>query len=553
MVKVDISHRTLEHFVGKRITHDELEALLFTLGYELENVDGDVWTVDITADRPDLVSTAGIARLLKSYLGLASGLPNYTVKKNDYRVVINPNVQHVRPYTVAAVVKGLQLTEDSLKEIIGIQEKLHATFGRQRKKVAIGIYPLDKIIWPISYFAEDPKKISFIPLDFEKQLRADEILEQHPTGVTYKHLLADMQLYPFFMDAKKQVLSMPPIINSQHLGKVTPQTRDIFIECSGHDFHAQNIILNILVALLADMGGTLYAVTLEYGPKKLITPYLVAEKMAVPLALFERILGIILTHGPLKELLGKMQYGLEKIDDKHIYVLIPAFRGDIWHPVDVVDDVVRAYGINKLELSKKPVATTGGTTKRVQTEEQIADLLIGLDMLQTFTFALTTRVDQFTKMNLPQQEHISLGKTADESANMIRCWLLPELMKLLYHNKSRSYPQKLFEINFVVEPDEHADVRSRNVLKFSGVLCDEKVSFTDARQTVEYVLDRLNVGYAWQETEHSSFIPGRVAKLVVDSKEIGFCGEVHPQVLENWGLQLPVIGFELDLDKLFPF
>ena len=551
MVKVDISHRMLEQFVGKRITHDELEALLFTLGYELEHVEGDVWTIDITADRPDLVSTAGIARLLKSYLGLASGLPNYTVKKSDYRVVINPNVKHVRPYTVAAVVKGLQLTEESLKEIIRIQEKLHATFGRQRKKVAIGIYPLDKITWPISYFAEDPKKIQFIPLDFDRSLRADEILEQHPTGISYKHLLADMQQYPFFMDARRQILSMPPIINAQQLGKVTTQTQDVFIECSGHDFHAQNIILNILVALLADMGGSIHAVTLEYGPKKLLTPHLVAEKMAVPLSLFEKVIGITFTHDQLQTLLKKMQYGVEKLDDKHIHVLIPSFRSDIWHPVDVVDDVARAYGVNNLPFSQKPVATTGGTTKRVQIEEQITDLLTGLGFLQTFTFALTTREDQFTKMQLPQQEHISLGKTADESVNMVRCWLLPELLKVLYHNKSRSYPKKLFEVNYAVEADAQADVRSKNVLKFSGVLCDEKISFTDARQVVEYVLDRYGLNYVWQETEHASFIPGRVAKLVVDSKDVGFCGELHPQVLENWGLQLPIVGFEIDLDRLF--
>ncbi len=551
MVKIDVSHRMLEHFAGKRLTRDELEELLFTLGYELDQVEGDIWTIDITADRPDLVSAAGLGRLLKSYLGLAPGLSNYLVKKSDYRVVINPNVKHVRPYTVAAVIKGLQFTEDTLKELIRIQEKLHATFGRQRKKVAIGIYPLDKIAWPISYFAEDPKKIKFIPLDFDTSLRADEILEKHPAGITYKHLLQDTQQYPFFMDAKKQILSMPPIINSQHLGKVTTHTRDVFIECSGHDFHNQNIILNILVALLADMGGSISSVTLEYGPKKLVTPHFVSEKMAVPLTLIERVLGMTFTHGQLQELLKKMQYGIEKIDQQHAHVLIPAFRSDIWHAVDVVDDLARAYGLNNFPLSQKHVATTGGTTKRVQIAEQITDLLVGLGMHEMFTFALTSRDDQFTKMQLPQQEHISLGKTTEDSINMVRCSLLPELLKVLYHNKSRTYPQKLFEVNYIVEPDEHADVKSRNALHFSGALCAEKVSFTDARQVIEYVLDKYGIAYTWSETEHDSFIPGRVAKLVVHDKDIGFCGEVHPQVLENWGLQLPVVGFEIDLDKLF--
>ncbi len=553
MVKVDISHQLLNKFVGKLLSKEELGELLFSLGYELESAEGDSLSIDITAERPDLISTAGLARLLKAYLGIQKGLPQYAAKKSDYTVLVNPNVKHVRPYTVAAVVKGLQFDDTRIKELIRIQEKLHATYGRGRKKAAIGIYPLEQITWPISYFAEDPKKVKFIPLDFAEPLTGQEILEKHPTGITYKHLLQDMTQFAFFMDSKQQILSMPPIINAQRLGKVTERTRDVFIECSGHDFQALNHLLNILMAILADMGGTLYAVTLQYGPKKIITPHLVAEQMAVPLSLIQQLLGLKLSHEQLRSLLERMQYGIEKFDTEHVHVLIPAFRSDIWHPVDVVDDVARAYGFNNLEPSFTHVETMGETTQHVHFQEQITDLLVGLGMHQTTSFALTNREYQFTKMLLPQQEHISLDKTAEESVNMIRLWLLPELMKCLELNRSHGYPQKLFEVNYVVEPDASKDVLSENVLKFSGVLCDEKATFTDARQTVEYVLDKYHLDYQWKETEHSSFIPGRVAKLVAAGQDVGFCGEVHPQVLENFGLQMPVVGFEIDLEKLFSF
>ncbi len=553
MVKVEVSHQSLNKFVGKSLSHKELEDLLFSLGYELESVEGDLLSIDITAERPDLVSTAGLARLLKAYLGIQKGLPQYVVKKSDYSILVNPNVKHVRPYTVAAVVKGLQFDDARIKELIRIQEKLHATYGRGRKKAAIGVYPLEQISWPISYFAEDPKKVKFIPLDFAEPMTGQEILEKHPTGITYKHLLQDMSHFAFFMDARKHILSMPPIINAQRLGKVTEKTKDVFIECSGHDFQALNHLLNILVTILADMGGSISAVTLQYGTKKIVTPHLVAERLAVPLSLIKRLLGIELRQNDLRLLLERMQYGVEKFDTEHVHVLIPAFRTDIWHPVDVVDDAARAYGFNKLEPSFTHVETIGETTQHVHLQEQITEFLVGLGMQQTYSFALTNRDYQFTKMLLPQQEHISLGKTTEESVNMIRLWMLPELMKCLAFNRSHGYPQKLFEVNYVVEPNSNKDVQCKNVLKFSGVLCDEKVTFTDARQTVEYVLDKYHIEYQWKEMEHASFIPGRVARLVVHGKDVGFCGELHPQVLENFGLQMPVVGFEVNLDTLFSF
>ncbi|MBI1973138.1 phenylalanine--tRNA ligase subunit beta [Candidatus Woesearchaeota archaeon] len=551
MVKVEISHQLLNKVVGKTLLKEQLEETLFSLGYDLENVEGDLLTVDITAERPDLVSAAGLGRLLKAYLGLKKGLSQYLVKKSDYSIVINPNVKHIRPYTVAAVVRGLKLDDATIKELIRIQEKLHATYGRGRKKAAIGIYPLEKITWPITYFAEDPRKMKFVPLDFSESMSGMEILERHPTGITYKHLLQDLQQFAFFMDARKQVLSMPPIINAQQLGKVTATTKDVFIEVSGHDFSALNVILNILVALMHDMGGSIYGITLHYGQKKLVTPHLVAEKMQVPLKDMKKVLGLDLSYEQVKELLERMQYGVEKVDKEYAHVLVPPFRSDVWHAVDVLDDVARAYGFNNFKPIFTHVETLGGTTKRVQVQEEIIDLLVGLGMHQTMTFGLTNKDYQFAKMLLAEQDHIPLGKTAEESINMVRLWLLPELMKVLEQSRSRTYPQKLFEINYVVEPDKERDVVSKNVLKFAAVLCEENVTFTNVRQIVEYVLDKYHLPYTWKETEHPSFIPGRVAAVVVDEKEVGFCGELHPQVLEHFGLQMPVAGFELDIDKIF--
>src|SRR3989344_4866470 len=220
MVILETTFKELNKSVGKKLAKQELDEILFNLGFELETVENDNIKVEITPDRPDLLSTQGLARLLKAYLGIKPGLQEYKIKKSNFKIIVDKSVEKIRPYTVAAIIKNLNLDYEKIKEIINIQEKLHNTFARKRKKTSIGIYPLENISPPITYLAEKSDKIKFVPLDFEKELTGKEILEKHPTGIKYADLLKSYDKYPIFVDSKNKVLSMPPIINSQELGKV---------------------------------------------------------------------------------------------------------------------------------------------------------------------------------------------------------------------------------------------------------------------------------------------------------------------------------------------
>ncbi|MCH8329751.1 MAG: hypothetical protein IIB81_05180 [Nanoarchaeota archaeon] len=180
---------------------------------------------------------------------------------------------------------SLLKTLEKIKEIIEIQEKLHLTIGRKRKKLAIGIYPLEKIKLPITFKALEPDKIKFIPLDSEKEMSGFEILQKHPSGKEYSHLLAGKEKFPIFIDSNNEVLSMPPIINSKSTGKITNKTKDIFVECSGYDFNALKKCLNILVTCLSDMGAKVYQMEIKFKGKKEITPEFKSEEMKILLAI----------------------------------------------------------------------------------------------------------------------------------------------------------------------------------------------------------------------------------------------------------------------------
>ena len=204
------------------------------MGTPVEEVKNDTIEIEVLPNRPDLLSIQGFLRAFKTYLEKERGLKSYKVEKpeKNFKVKIDPSVKDIRPYTACAIIKNLNFNDEKIKEIIDIQEKIHAGLGRNRKKIAIGIYPLEKIALPIRFEARNPKEIKFQPLEVERELNGLQILQQHPTGREYAHLLEGKDKFPIFIDSKNKILSMPPIINSHETGKITNNTKEIFIECS---------------------------------------------------------------------------------------------------------------------------------------------------------------------------------------------------------------------------------------------------------------------------------------------------------------------------------
>jgi len=306
MANIKISRKLFEKEIGK--LDEKMQDRIAMFGTPLENFDNNEIELEIFPNRPDMLSYQGFKRSFLAFLGKKKGLKKYNLKKpeKDFKIIIDSSVKNIRPYTACAIVKGLKFDDEKIRELIDIQEKLHLTLGRKRKKFGIGIYPLEKINLPITYKAMEPDKIKFIPLESEREMSGLEILQRHPIGKDYAHLLAGKANFPIFIDDDKQIMSMPPIINSKLTGKIINNTRDVFIECSGFDFELLKKCLNIIVTCLADMGGKVYQMELKYS-KKEITPDLTSEKMKLSIENAEKTLGINLTEKQVKILLEKIR------------------------------------------------------------------------------------------------------------------------------------------------------------------------------------------------------------------------------------------------------
>ncbi len=544
MSNVKFNKKVFEKEIGKLT--DEMQMRIAMFGTPVESVTDAEIEIEVFPNRPDLLSYQGFKRSFLAFLGRKTGLKNYKIHKpeKNYKIIIDSSVKNIRPYTCCAIVKNLKFDDNKIKELIDLQEKLHFTVGRKRKKLAIGIYPLEKIKLPIIYKALEPDKIKFQPLESPREMSGIQILQRHPAGRDYAHLLAGKSKFPIFIDTDKNILSMPPIINSELTGKVTTKTRDVFIECSGNDYEILKKCLNIIITTLNDMGGKIYQMEIKGGKEK-ITPNLSPEKKEISIENANKLLGLNLNEKQIKQFLERMghNYNNKKIE-------IPAWRTDILHEVDLIEDIAIAYGYENFVAEIPEISTIGQENPKETIKRKISEILSSLAMIETSNYHLTTKNDQFAKMGIIQKkepEFIELEESKTEY-NILRSNLTHYALKNMAENVDSEYPQKIFETGKVFKLENNKIIEKEN-------LCTAITpgNFTEAKQTLEYLFRMLGLNLELREIENipEHFIEGRCGEIIFENNSIGFIGEIHPKILKNWKIKMPIALFEIELEKIF--
>ncbi len=527
------------------------------IGADIERIEDDHIDIEFFPDRPDLYSPEGVARAMRGFLDIHTGLPEYNVNDSGIRITLDDGIKNIRPYLGCAVVRGLEFNDYSIESLMALQEDLHWGLGRDRKKVSIGIHDLRDIEPPFRYVAADPD-FSFVPLDFEESMTMQEILERHPKGVKYAHLMEGFDKYPLILDAKDQVLSFPPIINGQ-LTRVSHGTRDLFIDVTGLDRNVYTA-LNIVVTSLAERGGNIETVTIENSignriennidntienkiendiKNKIITPDLTPGQWSLGTDEVRSLIGIDLTPRQIVEQLERMRFGASINNDGYVEVRSPAYRADILHTWDILEDISIGYGYDNIPLVIPKTVTVGKQHPISIRRNEILQIMPGLGYNQVMPFTLTSEKVHYNNMlRSPDQKATPLKHPISEDQTMVRTTILPNLMEILSLNQHRELPQRIFEVGDVV-------VDGITTQHLAAVSIHPASNFTEIRGVVDAVMRERGIEYSITGTDDPAFLEGRRAALMVDGNEIGTFGEIHPDVITNFGLQQPTVGFEL--------
>jgi phenylalanyl-tRNA synthetase beta chain len=377
----------------------------------------------------------------------------------------------------------------------------------------------------------------------------DDILEKTSKGKDYGYVIKNKERYPLLIDSDDKVMAMPPIINSIHT-MIDENTKNLFIDVTGTDEKTINEVLNIVVTALADRGGMINAVKVKYPSGIIETPNLKKMMMNLEVSYVNKLLGLNLSIYEMIEYLQKM--GLDAIEvNKNLQVLIPCYRTDIMHAMDLVEEIAISYGYDRFEPKIPNISTIGEENELESFTKKLRSFLVGYDLQEVITFMLTNKENSYKKMMMKPKNFIQMANPKTEDYSIIRSWLLPSLMDVLWRNRHREYPQNIFELGDVIELDDSTDTGAKTKKMLSIILCHSKASFSEIKSVVENILSNLKIkDYKIEESELPCFVPGRAGKIVIGDKTLGRFGEIHPQVLTNWELEMPAAACEICVDLL---
>ena len=548
-----------------------LEELLANLKGELDSMDGDTIKIELNdTNRPDLWCAEGVARGLRCWMdgpekhleSVGSGADSPTME-----VLVDPAMRDIRPWIACFRATGWKLDEKGLEALIRVQEKLTDSFGRKRSTAAIGFHRAAEIAYPVSYDPASPDT-SFEPLGEGRRMSLEEILRSTEKGVLYAPLLDGLDRYPVLRDSSGEPFSFPPVINSDTTGRVRPGDDDLFCDVTGTDWETVQLTATILACNLEDRGAVIEPVLTSYpfsfpgNPEggRFLTPHRFADSLEASRELVESILGVELDAGRILESLGRFDYTQLEVGELTVSGTLPPYRHDGIHPVDMVEDIAIGLGHESFEPQPLEEFTIGRTAPTEDLADAIRTLLAGAGCEEVMRPVLTSLEKIDSRTGTPEPP-VSIENVMTLEYGVVRNSLIPGLLEVESGSAHASYPHRIFEEGeiVVVGPGRECITRRHLAVLVAG----NDVSLGDAHSILGSLCHLRSLELSLNPVERESdqgpdrdaakdrrFIEGRIARVSIEGTDCGVIGEIHPGILENWGLSRPVSVFEIDLESL---
>ena len=546
MPVIELSYSRLQKLIGK-VSKKQISDSLPFLGLDIESEDKDLVRIEYSPNRPDYSTDYGVALGLQGLLGIKTGSVKLTIKKSkNYNIVVKPIVSKIRPFVTGIIAKNGKIDKKILEQLIQMQEDLHMGIGRKRKKSSIGIHDLDKISFPLTYTTVN-RNHKFIPLNSENELSISEIINDTETGKDYGPLLGQSSQVPIITDTNKKTVSFPPIINAA-ITTVTTKTKNLFVEVTGINKDDAEDMLSVVATILQSAGFTLEHIQIS-GAKN-SSPKLQEKKMTVDSSLINQTLGLNLNTSKIISSLKKSRLNaLSK--GKNIICTIPAYRFDIFGPMDLVEEVALGYGIQNFEPTISPSQTLGQINPISLQLKSLNQTMIGLGFLEALNSSLSSKRVLYDMTNRDSKNIISVLDSKSQEHTILRDSILPGLIENLSRNIHESYPQKMFETGGIFNLDNPISEKTN----LSAISAHKDANFTEIKSVLQTVL-KIGFGIEIQTKTavNSSFEDGHCANIIFNGNIIGIIGEINSKIIDNYKIRVPVVGFEISLsDSILKF
>ena len=503
----------VKKILGRNVPKAKLVETLPFIGLDIEDETADHINVEYSPNRPDYSTDYGIITGLQGLLGIKLGMPTLKIKNGKNAIKATPTVSKVRPYVTAIEARNGKLDDETIRQIITMQEDLHNGLGRRRKKASIGIHDLEKIKFPL-YYKTVTQEHSFIPLESDVSMTVKDILEKTETGKKYKHILEGHSKIPIIVDSDGKTISLPPIVNAK-LTEMNVKTRNLLVEVTATDKNAAEGVLAVVANTLQIAGFELYSVKVTGAGNS--TPVLKSRDLVLEPELVNKTLGIEISNQVIVKSLKKSRLDA-KMRGKKIVCSIPRYRTDIFGVMDLVEEVALGYGIQNLAPTMPESVSAGERNRTTKTLETVRQIMVGLGYLEVMNFELTSKEILYEKTNKDSSKIISVADSKSQEHIILRDALLPGMMEVLSRNIHESYPQKIFEIGTIFEKGSSIN----EVVHLACLSSHKDVNFTEVKSVLQSLLKTgFNLTCDTIPQKEPMFVDGRTGSIVISGKKLG--------------------------------
>ena len=545
MPVVELNLNRIKKLVSGNVTKKKIIDVLPFLGLDIESQDGDEIRIEYSPNRPDYSTDFGIALGLQGLLAVKKGVQKVNIKKTGkYEINVDSSVNKIRPFVTGIVAKNGTIDDQTIKQLMNMQEDLHFGIGRKRKKSSIGLHDLDKILLPLTYTTTTREK-TFVPLNETKEKSISDILSQTDVGQNYGWVLGDSKNVPIIIDSEGNTVSFPPIINAA-LTTVTTKTKNILVEVTSIEKDAAEDMLSVVSSILQMAGFQIFELKISGGKNS--TPKLNERNIIYDPKLTSEILGIEMSPSNMVTCLKKCRLDAI-IKGKKITCVIPRYRFDIFGPMDLVEEIALGYGIENLEPKLSPSTTIGQKDNVTIKTSVITKTAVGLGLLEVVNSSLTSKKNLYELTKRDSSQMISVLDSKSQEHTILRDSLLSGLLENLSKNIHETYPQKLFETGVIFTKGKPIG----ESINLAVVMAHKDTNFSEIKAILQSILrTQFKIECKTKSSSESQelFVKGKYADVYVNEKKIGKIGEISNEILDNFRIRTSVVGFEINLSGL---
>ena len=379
---------------------------------------------------------------------------------------------------------------------------------------------------------------------------------------------------------EERPLAMAGVMGGRESG-VGPHTQDVFLECAffsplaiagrarryglhtdashryerGVDFEMQSLAMERATGLLLDIAGGKAGPVVEALGDLPVSPVvnLKYSKLA-------RVLGVDISPAQIRGILERLGVVVSAQDDGGITTIIPSYRFDLSLDVDLIEEIARVHGYNKLPKTRalSPMAL-GSSTESRSDLGRVKSRLASLGYQEVITYSFVD--PELQERILPDVYAIALQNPISADMSVMRASLWPGLLSTLIHNVNRQQDRvRIFETGLIFQRVEGTTSQpARLAGLIFGKLQPElwgsdnrEVDYFDLKGDVESILD-LSPGLgpiSFVTESHPALHPGQSAAIHAKGKKIGLMGALSPQLQRTYGFSKRVYLFELDTNLM---